>query len=117
MFLIWNSKNKLWSYFSYSDTPSRLGDTMYRMTYDVKTRDGYGMESYNLWTTWTTRTTGNWISGVFVPNIKYQTVCYGTRLEESWDLNTKHASVNQYHSIMAEENGVLKIGIYLLHLK
>ena len=42
-----------------------------RMTYDVKTRDGYVMESYNIWTTWTTWTTGSWISGVFVPNIKY----------------------------------------------
>ena len=49
--------------------PVDWGDTVYRMTNNVKTPDGYAMESYNLWTTWTTRTTGNWISGVFVPNI------------------------------------------------
>ena len=28
MFLIWNSKNKLWSYFLHSDPPSWLGDTV-----------------------------------------------------------------------------------------
>ena len=30
MFLIWNSKIKLWSYFLCSDPPSGLGDTVYR---------------------------------------------------------------------------------------
>ena len=35
MFLIWNSKDKLWSYFLYSDSPSWLGDTVYREHWQI----------------------------------------------------------------------------------